>query len=60
MGRDCDGRGNDGNHPGQCPILPHNKVLNGYGNFSIKTWWKIADALFMDLRKLIGRHEDDI
>lgn len=38
----------------------YNKVLNGYGNFSIKTWWKIADALFMDLRKLIGRHEDDV
>lgn len=38
----------------------YNKVLNGYGNFSIKTWWKIADALIMDLRKLIGRHEDDV
>lgn len=38
----------------------YNKVLNGYGNFSIKTWWKIADALFMDLRTLIGRHEDDV
>lgn len=38
----------------------YNKVLNGYGNFSIKTWWKIADALFMDLRELIGRHEDDV
>lgn len=38
----------------------YNKVLNGYGNFSIKTWWKIADSLFMDLRKLIRRHEDDV
>jgi transcriptional regulator with XRE-family HTH domain len=38
----------------------YNKVLNGHGNFSIKTWWKIADSLFMDLRKLIGSHEDDV
>lgn len=38
----------------------YNKVLNGYRNFSIKIWWKIADSLFMDLRKLIRSHEDDV
>lgn len=38
----------------------YNQALNGYGNFSIKTWWKIADSLCMDLRELIGRHEDDV
>ena len=38
----------------------YNKVLNRNGSFSIKTWWKIADSLCMDLRELIGRHEDDV
>lgn len=35
----------------------YNKVLNGYRNFSIKIWWKIADALDMDLRELIRKDE---
>lgn len=35
----------------------YTKVLNRNGNFSLKTWWKIADALCMDLRELIRKDE---
>lgn len=38
----------------------YTNVSNGYNGFGIKTWWKIADSLFMDLRKLIRSHEDDV
>lgn len=38
----------------------YNKVLNGYRNFSIKIWWKIADALDMDLNVLIGRRDNGL
>lgn len=31
------------------------RVLAGYNQFGIKAWWKIADALHMDLKVLIGR-----
>lgn len=31
------------------------KVLKGYRRFSIGTWWKIAEALDMDLKTLIWR-----
>lgn len=31
------------------------KVMAGYSHFGIKTWWRIADALHMDLKVLIGR-----
>lgn len=33
----------------------YTNVSNGYNGFGIKTWWKIADALDMDLNILIGR-----
>ncbi|SFO62765.1 Helix-turn-helix [Acidaminococcus fermentans] len=33
----------------------YSNVSNGYNGFGIKTWWKIADALGMDLNILIGR-----
>lgn len=33
----------------------YSKVSNGYNGFGIKTWWKIANALGMDLNILIGR-----
>lgn len=35
----------------------YNQTLNGYANFSVKTWWGIADALCMDLLELIRRDE---
>lgn len=38
----------------------YTKVLNGYRNFSIKIWWKIADALDMDLNVLIGRRDNGL
>lgn len=31
------------------------RAINGYGEFGIKTWLLIADALNMDLKVLIGR-----
>lgn len=31
------------------------KVMVGYSHFGIKSWWRIADALHMDLKVLIGR-----
>lgn len=33
------------------------KCLSGKRNFGIRIWNEIADALFMDLRDLIGRNE---
>ncbi|WP_270441468.1 helix-turn-helix domain-containing protein [Acidaminococcus provencensis] len=38
----------------------YTQVLNGYRNFSIKIWWKIADALDMDLNVLIGRRDNGL
>lgn len=31
------------------------KVMVDYSHFGIKSWWRIADALHMDLKVLIGR-----
>ncbi len=31
------------------------KVMVGYSHFGIKSWWRIADALHMVLKVLIGR-----
>ena len=33
----------------------YSNVSNGYNSFGIKTWWRVADALGMDLNILIGR-----
>ena len=31
------------------------KVMVGYSHFGIKSWWRIAEALSMDLKVLLGR-----
>lgn len=31
------------------------KALKGYRRFTVETWWKVAEALDMDLKTLIGR-----
>ena len=33
----------------------YHKVMAGYSHFGIRVWWKIADALHMRLKILIGR-----
>ena len=33
----------------------YSAVTNEYSRFSIESWWRIADALNMDLKVLIGR-----
>ena len=38
----------------------YSNVSNGYSSFGIKTWWKIADALDMDLNVLIGRKDNGL
>lgn len=38
----------------------YTNVSNGYNGFGIKTWWKIADALDMDLNVLIGRKDNGL
>lgn len=37
----------------------YHKVTNGYGHFGIRSWWKIAESLRMDLKILIGRGQDE-
>lgn len=33
----------------------YSQVINGYSNFSIKAWWRIAKNLKMNLNVLLGR-----
>lgn len=33
------------------------KALKGYRRFTVETWWKVAEALDMDLKTLIGRKD---
>lgn len=33
----------------------YHKVMVGYSHFGIRAWWRIAEALRMDLKILIGR-----
>lgn len=41
-------------------ISQYSNVSNGYDGFGVKTWWKIANALGMDLNVLIGREGNGI
>lgn len=37
----------------------YHKVMDGYSHFGIRAWWRIADALHMDLTVLIGRGQNE-
>lgn len=37
----------------------YHKVMVGYSHFGIRAWWRIAEALRMDLKILIGRGQNE-
>lgn len=37
----------------------YHKVMAGYSHFGIRAWWRIAEALRMDMKILIGRGQNE-